>query len=87
MTWDEYCHKKRIDSTAFRGAEPIMWAEWKTMFEQMHPNSFTEQKKFMINDVRRRFQLKSERIASATTEAKPVSKTGGVKIPPPPKKD
>jgi hypothetical protein len=57
MTWEEYCIKKKIDNLAFQKGEAKKWKELKSMFEQMHPNSFTEQKKFLINDLRRKYQL------------------------------
>ncbi len=55
MTWEEYCISKKIDSKAFKENDPLKWQELKDIFEQVHPNSFTEQKKFLINDIRRRF--------------------------------
>lgn len=60
LTWEEYCIKKKIDSAAFQKSEPEKWKELKNLFEQIHPNSFTEQKKFLINDIRRKYHLKSE---------------------------
>jgi len=57
MTWEEYCIKKKINSEAFKLAEPERWSSLKNIFEQVHPNSFTEQKKFIINDIRRRYLL------------------------------
>jgi hypothetical protein len=60
MDWEEYCISKKIDSEAFRLKEAEHWAELKTIFEQVHPNSFTEQKKFLINDIRRKYRLKEE---------------------------
>jgi len=57
MTFEEYCIKKKIDSTAFFVQEPERWKIWMLEFEQMHPNSFTEQKKFMINETRRKYLL------------------------------
>jgi hypothetical protein len=57
MTFSEYCIKKKINEEAFRQAEPQRWQEWSSIFAQMHPNSFTEQKKFLINEVRRRYLL------------------------------
>lgn len=57
MTWEEYCIKKKINSELFRQAEPLRWAELKAIFEQVHPNSFTEQKKFIINDLRRLYKF------------------------------
>lgn len=58
MTFEEYCIKKKIDSVAFFTQEPDRWKSWKYEFELMHPNSFTEQKKFMINETRRLYLLK-----------------------------
>jgi hypothetical protein len=58
MTFEEYCIKKKIDSAAFLAKEPIRWNLWKEEFEQMHPNSFTEQKKFLINETRKKYLLR-----------------------------
>lgn len=58
MTWEEYCIKKKIDSEAFKTAEPEKWEELRNIFEQVHPNSFTEQKKFIINNLRRMYHIK-----------------------------
>ncbi len=55
MTWEEYCISKKLDSEKFKTAQPQQWQDLKAIFEQVHPNSFTEQKKFIINDLRRRF--------------------------------
>ena len=57
MTWEEYCIKKKINSEAFKQAEPQRWAELKNILEQVHPNSFTGQKKFLINDIRRKYKV------------------------------
>jgi hypothetical protein len=79
MTWEEYCIKKKIDSEAFRKNEAEKWLELKTIFEQIHPNSFTEQKKFLINDIRRRYHLKEE----LKKEEGPKKSAGpAIKIPP-----
>jgi hypothetical protein len=56
-TFEEYLEKKKIDSDAFREAEEEMWLEWKELFEQMHPDSFTSQKLFLINPIRRKYAL------------------------------
>lgn len=79
MTWEEYCIKKKIDSEAFKKSEPEKWQELKNIFEQVHPNSFTEQKKFLINDIRRNYHLKEE----AKSEEAPKKPAGpSIKIPP-----
>lgn len=57
MTFEEYCIQKKIDIYRFEKSEPERFVEWKNLFEQVHPNSFTEQKKFLINQIRRRYLL------------------------------
>jgi len=56
-TFEEYLKKKKIDSDAFREAEAETWLEWKKLYERMHPDSFTSQKLFLINPVRRKYPL------------------------------
>ena len=79
MTWEEYCIKKKIDSEAFRKGEPQKWQELKFIFDQVHTNSFTEQKKFLINDIRRRYHLKEE---IKKDEGPKKSAGPAIKIPP-----
>ena len=38
----------------------MLWEEWEHLFGQMHPDSFTAQKLFLINKVRRMFPVQSE---------------------------
>jgi hypothetical protein len=57
MRFEAYLSEKKIDSTAFRTQEPEKWEAFRQLFEQVHPNSFTAQKKFLINDLRRRYLL------------------------------
>ncbi|MCU0354416.1 MAG: hypothetical protein MUD08_11875 [Cytophagales bacterium] len=57
MTFEEYLTDKKIDSAAFRRREPQRWEEYRLVFEQVHPESFTTQKKFVINDLRRLYHL------------------------------
>ena len=59
MSFEEYLHKKNIDSSAFAAAEAATWAAWKALYEQVHPQSFETQKKFLLNKIRRKYQLKS----------------------------
>jgi hypothetical protein len=58
VNFEEYLSSKKIDSDAFRNAEPVVWETWKRELEQMHPNSFTIQKLNLINPVRRKYPLK-----------------------------
>lgn len=57
MSFDEFLVLKKIDAARFRQAEPTRYAEWLALFPQVHPESFTLQKKFLINDVRRRYRF------------------------------
>lgn len=57
MTFEEYLIGKKISKEKFVKAEPEMFEEWKELFEQMHPESFTMHKKFLINPIRRKYHL------------------------------
>lgn len=56
-TFEAYLTSKKVNSDAFKKAEPDLWNSWKEEFEQMHANSFTVQKLNLINPVRRKYQL------------------------------
>ncbi|WP_028664580.1 hypothetical protein [Runella zeae] len=58
MTFEEYLISKKIDITAFRQHEAERFNEWERLFAQLHPESFTAQKKFLINDTRRKYRIK-----------------------------
>ncbi|WP_247234896.1 hypothetical protein [Telluribacter sp. SYSU D00476] len=60
MEFLEYLKQKKINAQAFAKAEPDRYQEWQELFGAMHPDSFTTQKKFLINEVRRRYLLPSE---------------------------
>ncbi|MBX2895046.1 MAG: hypothetical protein KF763_06370 [Cyclobacteriaceae bacterium] len=76
MTFEEYLIGKKIDGAAFQATEPALWNEWNKLFEQMSPASFTSQKLYLINPIRRKYHLKVE--ATETPKlivaAKPVMK-------------
>lgn len=57
MTFDEYLVTKKIDANKFKKSEPQRFDEWKYLFAQMHAESFTAQKKFLINPTRRKYQI------------------------------
>ena len=57
MTFEEYLISKKISKEKFAKAEPKMFEEWKVLFDQMHPESFTMHKKFYLNPVRRKYHL------------------------------
>ena len=60
MTWEEYLESKKIESVDFKKKQSELWHNWKAVFEQMHPNSFTAQKLYLINPIRRKIPLKVE---------------------------
>jgi hypothetical protein len=60
VTFDEFLISKKIDTDAFRLNEPERFAEWQKEFEQVHPASFTLQKLYLINPLRRKYPLKNE---------------------------
>jgi hypothetical protein len=60
MTFEEFFKKKRIDLAALQKAEPVLFAEFKTHFEQMGEKSFDHTKKYWFNKVRRQFLLPPE---------------------------
>jgi len=57
MTFEEYLLRKKINLLAFSQQEAERFQEWQSLFAQLHPDSFTAQKKFLINDMRRKYPL------------------------------
>jgi hypothetical protein len=57
MVFEEYLSAKKINHETFLWANPEQYTEMKKLFMQMHPESFTMQKKFLINDWRRKYCL------------------------------
>lgn len=55
MSFEEYLIQKKIDPIKFQRQEPTEFLEWQRLFLQMHPASFTSQKKFLINIKRRMY--------------------------------
>jgi len=74
MTFEEYLVSKKIDSKAFQAAEPARWQEWSVLFESVSPTSFTSQKLYLINPVRRKYLLKKEEPQQSKETKLPVAK-------------
>lgn len=68
MEFSAYLITKKIDEAAWKKAEPDQFGKLKAFFDQVHPDSFTAQKLFLINPIRRRFPLKE---TATSTTAKP----------------
>jgi hypothetical protein len=94
MTFEEFFKKKRIDLAALEKAEPALFSEFRTHFEQMGEKSFDHTKKYWFNKVRRQYllppEVKTEKVhienplaeqtvtESLTENAAPSSKLGFV---------
>ena len=77
MTFEEYLVQKKIDSKAFKEAENSLWLEFKDHFNQQHPKSFTAQKLFLINGIRRKYpytEVEQSIINPERKVSKPVMK-------------
>jgi len=72
VNFEGYLLSKKIDAAAFRNAEPHRWEEWNTIFVELSPASFTAQKLYLINPIRRKYPLKnSEPTKEVVSDAKP----------------
>ncbi len=60
MDFDAYLVGKKIEAKKFKAAEQDLFDQLKVEFDQMHPNSFTAQKLFLINPIRRKYPLVKE---------------------------
>lgn len=65
MDFHTWLSGKKIDEVAFKKAEPDQYQQLKSVFDQVHPDSFTAQKLFLINPIRRKYPLKVEAVATA----------------------
>ena len=79
MNFSAYLISKKIDEKAFSEAEPAVFLQWKSEFDQMHENSFTLQKLNLINPLRRKYQLKDVTVPAASSAQK--SDAPGTAIP------
>lgn len=53
--FEEFLAAKKINSEAFQKMEPQLWEELRSLFDQMHPDSFTAQKLYLINPLRLKY--------------------------------
>ncbi len=58
MIFETYLEQKNINAEEFLWESPALFTKLKTIFNLMSEESFTVQKKFLINKLRRQFQLK-----------------------------
>ncbi len=57
MNLRSYLIDKKIDPDQLKKGDNGIYNEFNRLFSQMHPNSFTEQKRFLINKLRRKYKL------------------------------
>ena len=74
LNFKDYLHKKKIDAMAFAKARPEQYADLKKEFDQLHPDSFTAQKLFIINPIRREFPFKEEAVTKVEKKPQPKPK-------------
>ncbi len=72
ITFEEYLKDKKIDPTAFKKGNKDQYCNWEEIFQQVHPNSFTAQKLFLINEIRRNYPIKIE--SDNQSQKKPQAK-------------
>ncbi len=60
MEFDTYLISKKIDSLAFKTNDFELFSTWLCEFNQLHEASFTDQKRFQINLIRRKYPLMTE---------------------------
>ncbi|WP_425390173.1 hypothetical protein [Ekhidna sp.] len=70
MEFDEYLKEKKIDPKKFKSGEPDQYTDFKRIFDQIHPNSFTQQKLFLINNIRRHYKLEEQQEVKKPSAAK-----------------
>ena len=74
MTFTEFFHKKKIDLVQLQNAEPGLFAEFKSHYNQMGEKSFDHSKKFWFNKLRKIYHLKVEpKPAKVIIELNPIA--------------
>ena len=54
----KYLISKKIDRNLFQNSDSDLFHAWENAFNQIHPLSFTEQNKFIVNKIRRKYPIK-----------------------------
>jgi hypothetical protein len=58
MTFKEYLATKKIDVARFAAEDPVIFDQWSRLFDQVSAESFTVQKKFLLNTTRRKYLMR-----------------------------
>ncbi|MFY0601038.1 MAG: hypothetical protein JXR03_15285 [Cyclobacteriaceae bacterium] len=83
MNFIEYLKTKKIDPIKLKTGSPETFEEFESLFMQMHPSSFTAQKLFLINKLRRQYLLEKDKIED--TQKKPAAAKPKIMARPKPK--
>ena len=72
--FETYLVSKKIDPTLFQQGEPETWHTFKELFYQVSPKSFTMQKLYLINQIRRKYPYKEEgtEVKTVVKKKKPI---------------
>lgn len=75
-----FLESKKIDALKFKSNEAEVYMKWEKEFEHFSEKNFTQQKLFLINEIRRRFKLSKAEIAQETaSEPKNVASKPSIK--------
>lgn len=83
LNFKEYCRSKSIDPDLFKHSESFRFSKFEEEYNQMSPESFTAQKLFLLNEIRRRFNFVKPKDEKSKTQA--VAKPKTVKLTSKPK--
>lgn len=72
MEWETYLEQKKISAAAYQKGNPDQYREFQEIFYQVSPNSFTSQKLFLLNRIRRQYPVVPEE--SVKPAAKPAAR-------------
>lgn len=61
MDFEEFLEKKKICSETFKSDKPAEWIRFKRFFDQVSPESFYQQKRFLINKYRQMYPVGANR--------------------------
>jgi hypothetical protein len=76
VNFEEYLRSKKIDSAAFRAAEEQQWESWEKEFQQISESSFTSQKLYLINPVRRKYPFTPDiQVNTSPAQSSPTEST------------
>lgn len=66
MEFEKFLTVKKINPSAFKQEDAQQFLAFKTLFYQVHPASFVQQKLFLINKIRRKYPLNTEKVEIRT---------------------